>query len=328
MSTKVMEDSKEKEDPSSETEVLGSPQKRKKLVSVSSSSVAEKQNLFEKAAEIGKDVWNAGTKLGMNLFKSKTSRSSQDSEDGKRDVESESVTSCEATTSHLGQKATSSTVGSSSSKNDTSSFDADEEIEDFRNPKKHKKKKKKKKKHHEDRDIEEWEERTKDNLTKYDKSDISVNTESSVKHVKESVYNPEAPIKKWDAKPELKSIGRSMTWDGSKGSDVLQELLKGSEIRSWSGERSTLEKNQEARKRSAEYDPDDELDRGKVKKVKKRKEEPGAYKWENVNPFQVAQNITNRGDKYYDGPKSHDGRRPTDHHRDSSSSSSSCLPGA
>jgi len=321
----IVDDSKEKDESSSDTEALGSPQKRKKLVSSSSSSVTEKQNLFEKAAEIGKDVWNAGTKLGLNLFKSKSSRSSQESDDGRRDYESESITSCEATTSHQGDKATSSTIVSSS-KNDVSSFDGDEEIEeDFRNPKKHKKKKKKKKKHHEDREIDVWEEKTKDNLSKYEnlsnRNDNSRDSDAS-KSVKESSCNPDAPVKKWDSKPEPKSLGRSMTWDGSKGSDVLDELLKGSEIRSWNGGRSALEKNQEARKRSAEYDLDEDLDQGKVKKVKKRKEEAGAYKWADVNPFQVAQNITNRGDKYHGRSNSHDGRRPGDSHRDVNSSCS------
>ena len=79
-----------------------------------------------------------------------------------------------------------------------------------------------------------------------------------------------------------------MTWDGSKGSNVVEELLKGSEIRSWSGDRSTLERKlgTEPRKRSAGDDLDAEMDAGKVKKVKKHREEPKAYKWDK-NPFQV-----------------------------------------
>jgi len=46
---------------------------------VSNLSNVERGNLLEKAAEIGKDVWNAGTKLG-NLFKlsSKPSKESGD----------------------------------------------------------------------------------------------------------------------------------------------------------------------------------------------------------------------------------------------------------
>merc|ERR1719318_1391780 len=48
----------------SDTDLMGSPMKRKKTV------IFDGGNLLEKAAEIGKDVWNAGTKLGMNIFKS------------------------------------------------------------------------------------------------------------------------------------------------------------------------------------------------------------------------------------------------------------------
>ena len=42
----------------------------------------------------------------------------------------------------------------------------------------------------------------------------------------------------------------------------------------------------EPRKRSAGDDLDAEMDAGKVKKVKKHREEPKAYKWDK-NPFQV-----------------------------------------
>ena len=64
--------------------------------------------------------------------------------------------------------------------------------------------------------------------------------------------------------------------------------MKGSEIRSWSGDRSTLERKLvvEPRKRSAGDDLDAEMDAGRVKKVKKHREEPAAYKWDR-NPFQV-----------------------------------------
>ena len=98
----------------------------------------------------------------------------------------------------------------------------------------------------------------------------------------------------WNAGTKLgnhfKTIGRSVTWDGSKRSNVVEELLKGSEIRSWSGDRSTLERKlgTEPRKRSAGDDLDAEMDAGKVKKVKKdrEEEEPKAYEWDK-NPFQV-----------------------------------------
>merc|ERR1712059_214740 len=161
------------------------------------------------------------------------------------------------------------------------------------------KKKKKKKKKREERDVEDWEKKT-----------------------KESASNPLIPVKKWDSKPELKTIGRSVTWDGSKGSSVFQELLKGTEIRSWSGDRGTFEKSQEVRKRSAESDPDEEMDRGRTKKVKKRQEEPAAYKWDQ-NPFQIGQNIINRGEKLQDRFQPQEARRSGDFHRSDSRDGSS-----
>merc|ERR1711864_49283 len=136
-SSEVMaENEKDKEDALSDTELMGSPKKRKK-VGVGNGLTMEKANLFEKAAELGKDVWNAGTKLGLNLFKSSKTglKSGQDLEGVKGEYESESVTACEATTSNQGEKATSST----SALKEEATLDAEEEIEeDFRNPKKHK----------------------------------------------------------------------------------------------------------------------------------------------------------------------------------------------
>jgi len=274
----------------SDTELVGSPKKRKKTV------VFERGNLLEKAAEIGKDVWNAGTKLG-NLFKT-SSKPSKESSDAKPDFEADSVTSCEATTSFQDDKPKSS---SSTSRAEIIADADDENDEDFQHTKKHKKKKKKhKKKRDGSSDTESWEEKTRDNLDKFrDGSHIRSKSPQFKSTVKESSSNPDAPIKKWNSKPELKSIGRSVTWDGSKGSNVLEEVLKGSEIRSWSGDRSALERKTgaEPRKRSAGDDLDAEMDAGKVKKVKKHREEPSAYKWDK-NPFQIAQNITNRGDKF------------------------------
>merc|ERR1719209_2832940 len=125
--------------------------------------------------------------------------------------------------------------------------------------------------------------------------------EDVVRRVKHSSYNPDIVAKKWDGKPDMKSIGRSNTWDGSKSSNFLEELKKGQEIRSWSGDRSALEKGGgEVRKRSAEEDQDAEMDRGKTKKVKKYREEGEAYKG-GRNPFQAAQNMSNRGEKFERG---------------------------
>jgi len=284
----------------SDTELIGSPKKRKKT------AVFDRGNLLEKAAEIGKDVWNAGTKLG-NLFK--PNKHVKEFSDSKADVESESVTSCEATTSFQDDKPKSS---SSMSRAEVIADADDENDEDFHNSKKHKKKKKKhKKKRDASSDTEAWEEKTRDNLDKFKEGkDKRSKSPDHIRSVKESSSNPNAPVKKWNAKPELKAIGRSVTWDGSKGSNIVEEMLKGSEIRSWSGDRSTLERKlaTEPRKRSAGDDLDAEMDAGRVKKVKKHREEPGAYKWDK-NPFQIAQNITNRGDKFYSGHGSHERKR-------------------
>ena len=53
-------------------------------------------------------------------------------------------------------------------------------------------------------------------------------------------------------------------------------------------------KSLEPRKRSATQDFDAELDAGRVKKVKKWKEEENS-KWSDMNPFQVAQEHRNKG---------------------------------
>jgi len=287
----------------SDTELMGSPKKRKKI------SMFEKGNLLEKAAEIGKDVWNAGTKLGMNLFKSNKLAPKSTCENSV-EIETDSITSCEATTSYQDEKPKSSVA----MKIETTLEADDENDEDFHRSKKHKKKKKKHKKKHEETSDNEWEEKTKDNLSKFGSSYGKEDDALSNRPIKESTSNPQAPIKKWNSKPELKTIGRSVTWDGSKGSNFVEELMKGSEIRSWSGDRSTLERKlaSEPRKRSAVEDLDAEMDAGRVKKVKKQKDEPNAYKWADKNPFQIAQNISNRGDK---GHNNYDKRRSDDYKR-------------
>merc|ERR1711953_1301349 len=95
-------------------------------------------------------------------------------------METSSVTSCEATTSHQNGKASSS-------------------IQDSEyGSKGGKKQKKKKKKHREDSDSEYWEEKTKENLSKFVKS-------SEESTCKISTSDPNAPIKNWDSLPALDS---------------------------------------------------------------------------------------------------------------------------
>ena len=244
----------------------GSPKKRKKTA------------LFENGGNIlgkfGKEIFNAGAKL----FKgNKTTTDTDDATAG---------TACEATTSQSHEKASSSKL----------SADQDEDRQ-----KKHKKKKKKKFKDEKDQsDSESWEEKTKDTLDNF--ADKVVSSKSEGETVcKKSSFNPEAPVKSWDAKPE-KGSG-AVTWDGTKAADIAEQLRKSSEIRSWAGDRSRdLErKSLEPRKRSAAQDLDAELDAGRVKKVKKFRED--SSKWSGQNPFQMAQEHRNRGDSFSDKPE-------------------------
>ena len=172
-----------------------------------------KANLFDsgagtilgKAAELGKDLMNAGAKL----FKSGKSK-----DDGELTaMETSSVTSCEATTSHQNGKA-------------SSSSQQDSEYEN--RGRKKQKKKKKKQKRSEDSDSEFWEEKTKENLSKF----VQPSDESTCKI---STFNPNAPIKNWDSKPAPDTgpvtSGRSVTWDGRKSTNITDQLNKASEIR-------------------------------------------------------------------------------------------------
>ena len=238
----------------------------------------KKTALFENGGNIlgkfGKEIFNAGAKL----FKgNKTTTDTDDATAG---------TACEATTSQSHEKASSSKL----------SVDQDEDRQ-----KKHKKKKKKKFKDDKDHsDSESWEEKTKDTLDNF--TDKVVPSKSEGETVcKKSSFNPEAPVKSWDAKPE-KGSG-AVTWDGTKAADIAEQLRKSSEIRSWAGDRSRdLErKSLEPRKRSAAQDLDAELDAGRVKKVKKFRED--SSKWSGQNPFQMAQEHRNRGDSFSDKPE-------------------------
>ena len=263
----------------SEAGLQGSPKKRKKTALFEAGG-----NIFEKAAEIGKEFLNVGAKLF------KTAKNGKDDDDSNV---VESGTNCEATTSQSHEKASSSKIS-----NEKEDFDI--------KPKKNKKKKKKKHRDEKDAsDTDAWVEKTKDNLNEFKeiirkdeeaRKDIDIN-------IKKSSFNAEAPVKNWDSKPDLKTIGRSVTWDGSKGANITEQLRKNTEIRSWSGERSKdLErKSLESRKRSAAQDLDAELDAGRVKKVKKFRED--SSKWNEKNPFQLAQDHRNKGDNFTDKPE-------------------------
>ena len=259
-----------KEDTSNEADLQGSPKRRKKT------SILENGGhlLLSKAAELGKDILNVGAKL------IKGGKMGKEQEDETSCV-LESGTACEASTSYSHDRASSSKIPT--------------ESEERRH-----KKKKKKNKHKED--SETWEEKTKDNLDKFTSLPSEENLTNPKIEVEEfsfkkSSFNPDAPVKGWDSKPDVKNIARSVTWDGSKGGlDIGDQLRRSGEIRAWSGDRSShLErKSLEPRKRSATQDFDAELDAGRVKKVKKWKEEENS-KWSDMNPFQVAQEHRNKG---------------------------------
>jgi len=109
-------------------------------------------------------------------------------------------------------------------------------------------------------------------------------------------------------------MGRSVTWDGSKGSSVLDELKRRPEVKSWSGDQSKWE-SKEGRKRSASSS-EEEMDRGRTKKIKKRQEERNT----DLNPFQDAQDYKNKGhnsfsrEKYNrDSLRNYSGSRDRDH---------------
>lgn len=113
------------------------------------------------------------------------------------------------------------------------------------------------------------------------------NLSSSNEHIRHTSWNQDAPVKKWDQKSDRK-LDRSVTWDGSKGTNFIDEIRRSSTVSSWGGNRRTEERSE--RKRSISPETDDELDRGRVKKVKKKWED----KKMSYNPFQVVQNIKDR----------------------------------
>ena len=77
--------------------------------------------------------------------------------------------------------------------------DADDE-EERRREKKHKKKKKKKKYHDEEKE-ESKNQKSKEVSSVKEEEDV-------VRRVKHSSFNPDIVAKKWDEKPDMKSIGR------------------------------------------------------------------------------------------------------------------------
>jgi len=314
----------------SESEALSSPQKRAKVLQSHTEKAKKsmldevKSKTTETLREFGKDVFSAGVKfkqqfgIRSNKVTDKVSdklfKMGKNLEDAlpRGAEESSSSTSCPPSTSQGSSKALDSdwSAGSDSAATGV----GNSSLEKRKKAKKKKKKKKKMRSRHNSESDAEWEERRPvddENADEAQTESLCASTttasgsSSSVSRPlqqrasspqsttapaqRTSSWNMDAPVKRWDSKPDIKQIGRSVTWDGSKGSNFVDELKKASAIRSWSGERSAFDKSQEPRKRSA--DSDEELDRGRLKKVKKRKEERSL----DYNPFQVAQNIKDRG---------------------------------
>ena len=168
-SSLAVKQQEEEEQSVSDTELMASPKKRKKTAGIFDGS-----HLLEKVAEVGKDVWSLGSKIGANLFKPKAK------------LDDTTSTACEATTSHHDVKASSSTKTGVRTEIDQ---EADDEGEvERRKEKKHKKKKKKHKKRAEDE--EEWEE-------KREKKERREEVEERAGREKKSSYNPEIPTKRF-----------------------------------------------------------------------------------------------------------------------------------
>merc|ERR1711874_416667 len=79
----------------SDTELMGSPKKRKKTGLFDG-------HLLEKVAGVGKDVWSMGSKIGNSIFKPKKVET----------LDTAASTPCEATTSHQDERACSSSSSS------------------------------------------------------------------------------------------------------------------------------------------------------------------------------------------------------------------------
>merc|ERR1712037_503132 len=91
---KQQEKDEAEDEATSDTELMGSPKKRKKTGLFDG-------HLLEKVAGVGKDVWSMGSKLSNSIFKPK-----------KVEAETAASTPCEATTSHQDDKACSSSSSS------------------------------------------------------------------------------------------------------------------------------------------------------------------------------------------------------------------------
>lgn len=189
--------------------------------------------------------------------------------------------------------------------------------------KKHKKKKKK----HKHKDRRENEESGSDKKLKQRHDDEEHNDPKKKKHDSESDDSTElvwvektkdsllhksshntVPTQSWDhhvrdgyTRQKNNHHASKSTWDGSKTSSVTESLERnslhsyGTSVSSWDGGKSSLDVEEDKdRKRHWSDDYDDEIDKGKTKKIKKSKSD---YDFQRLNPFQYFQDEKNKEPK-------------------------------
>ncbi|KAM3922287.1 ubiquitin carboxyl-terminal hydrolase 36 [Leptodactylus fuscus] len=166
--------------------------------------------------------------------------------------------------------------------------------------------------HHDDKDVDHVTKKAKKRKLKLQEQDSGkiVESEASAKQKQtpqevnsDSVFIWDTHIK--DGYKRSNSVNGAEkkfrpSWDGTKNSSVVQELLKnsnnkayGAEVRTWDGEVSAVSKDaanyaEEAQCSTVIDDWDEDFDRGKVKKIKFRRD-----KWRIKNGFQSLQNRRN-----------------------------------
>jgi len=283
-------------------DMCASPSKKSK-VKEKSMLDGVKTKTSETWREFSKDVMSAGAKLKQQ-FEVRSNKVTDKIESLTKNIEEilpkfeEPSTSCEASTSQ----------GSSKSK-DAADEDAASESEQSSRKKSKKKKKKKKKKversrsrsldrskpHKErsrSRSVEKSGGGNRPKLEDRLKGDENSGSEQKNGDVRYSSWDRSAPVKHWNNKNGADhKLDRSATWDGSKkNTNFVDEIKRSSTILSWGGQESKNVEKRE-RKRSISPSTDDEIDRGRVKKVKKKKED----RHYGYNPFQAVQNMKDKG---------------------------------
>ncbi|XP_070186180.1 ubiquitin carboxyl-terminal hydrolase 36-like isoform X2 [Littorina saxatilis] len=148
-----------------------------------------------------------------------------------------------------------------------------------------------------------WEERTKETLLQEKVGKVDPSSDKPVPMQSWDHYVTDSLGKNGKSEKDVSQTSR-LLWDGSKKSQVAEELLKRPTVTTWGGEKSQadIEAEKEERRRNRKTWGDHyeaEIDSGKVKKAKRKAEEsPWSF-----NPFQKQQNHKNqdrrRDDEFY-----------------------------